>query len=433
MTTFANRGRGLAMAAVSALVLAACGQSAPPAPEAAAPPPAADHYAGMTPAEVHEAVITLDTHLDTPALLIRPGFDLMDRNSADEDFSQVDVPRMREGGLDGGFWVIYTQQGPLTETGFDAAKRSALARAEAIQKMVADNPDIFAMATRPEDAARIAAEGKKIVYQSIENSYPLGEDLSLMQTFYDYGVRMIGPVHFRNNQFADSATDLEGPTWNGLSPLGRELVAEANRLGMILDASHAHDLVFDQLLELSATPIILSHSGPKAIYDHPRNIDDERLKKLAESGGVIAMNALGAYLRELNIPEERQTATRALFASLEGRSLTDLSAEEIDAFNARRREINAQYPAEMADFEDYMEHFVHVLKLIGPDHVAVGADWDGGGGVMRMNDVSSLPLVTERLMAEGYTAEDMEKIWSGNVLRLLAEAQAYAESVAAPE
>src|SRR5262249_55278518 len=158
-----------------------------------------------------------------------------------------------------------------------AALNMALERGRAIRAMVDGDPEHFALALRADDAARIARTGKRIVYMSIENSYPIEGDLTQIKTFYDMGVRLIGPVHGRNNDFGDSATDQ--PEWHGLSPLGRQLVQEANRLGMVLDASHASNDVFDQMLELSTTPIILSHSGPSAVYAHPRNIDDERLRR----------------------------------------------------------------------------------------------------------------------------------------------------------
>lgn len=379
---------------------------------------------------IHEKLLTLDSHLDTPSLLERPGFDITARHTPEADFSQVDVPRMLEGALDGGFWVIYTRQGPLTEEAYEAARDSALLRAMAIQKMVAAHPETFALATRPEDAAQIADEGKIIVYQSIENSYPLGEDLSLLETFYKLGVRMVGPVHFANNQFSDSSTDPEGTMHDGLSDLGKDLVREANRLGMIVDASHAHDLALDDMLDVSATPIILSHSGAKAVYDHPRNVDDARLKRVADGGGVIQMNAFGGYLTELEQSPDRQAAYREMWADFDALG-PDADAEAYEAILERRREIDGEYPADMADFEDYMDHFLHVLDLVGVDHVGVGADWDGGGGVTGMNDVAAIPRITERLLEEGYTEEDLAKIWGGNMLRLLGEVQAHAEALAA--
>lgn len=405
---------------VVVLALAGCGSLADQAVEREG---AAVAAVSMDPAAVHERLLTMDSHLDTPALLVQPGFDITARHDPLRDYSQVDLPRMREGGLDGGFWVIYTPQGPLNSDAYDRTYRIATARSNSITTMTKRHPEDFELATTAIDAQRIVSSGKRIVYKSIENAYPVGEDLDRLDRFYDMGVRMLGPVHFANNQFADSATDPKGPRWQGLSPLGRQLVERANALGMILDASHAHDLVFDELLTLSKTPIILSHSGAKAIFDHPRNIDDTRLLRLAESGGVIQMNALGSYLRQLPPQPERGAALRALFA--ESNKIDPPTRESREALIEKRRAIDAQYPAQLASFEDYMAHFLHVLKLIGPNHVGIGADWDGGGGVVGMRDIAAFPRVTERLLAEGYTEDDLAKIWGGNVLRLLQQAETY--------
>ncbi|MBB33832.1 MAG: peptidase M19 [Hirschia sp.] len=376
---------------------------------------------------MHERAIVMDTHLDTPANLVLPGFDIMERHDPALDYSQVDLPRMVEGGLDGGFWVIYTPQGPLATEAYEAVRDTAILRSLAIHKMVAANPDYFEIATKSTDAARIEGEGKRIVYQSIENAYPLGEDLSLLKTFYRLGVRMVGPVHFANNQFGDSATDPEGPDNDGLSALGFELVKEANRLGILLDGSHAHDLTVYDMMEASKTPIILSHSGARNVFDHPRNVDDALLLKLKETGGVIQMNALGAYLKVL----QTQPAKRAAIMKLrkEMGDVDQMTEEDYQTYLETRRAIDAEFPSDMADFDDYMEHFIHVLDLIGPDHVGVGADWDGGGGVVGMQDIAAFPLITERLIDAGYAEEDIKKIWGGNVIRLLGEAEEYAASL----
>ena len=197
---------------------------------------------------LHERVIVLDTHLDTPANFSKPGWSILDRHSFEADRSQVDYPRMIEGGLDGGFWAIYTGQGPRTPEGLASARDRALIRAVDIREMVAKHSNKFELAFTADDAVRIHATGKRIVYQSVENAYPIGKDISLIQTFYTLGVRMMSPAHTSNSDLADSATDANGPEWHGLSPLGKEFVAECNRLGIILDASHSADSVFDQML-----------------------------------------------------------------------------------------------------------------------------------------------------------------------------------------
>ncbi|MEP0175875.1 MAG: dipeptidase [Paraglaciecola sp.] len=371
---------------------------------------------------IQRSIVTLDTHLDTPAHLVQPGFDILERHTYGHDFSQVDVPRMLEGALDGGFWVIYSPQGPLTQEGYEDSRDTAILRALAIHTMVTANPDVFEFATEPEDAAAIKKAGKLIVYMSMENSYPLGTDVSLLETFYKLGLRMVGPVHFKNNQFGDSSTDPSGIKWGGLSPLGEELVAEANRLGIVLDGSHAHDKTTKDMIRLSKTPIILSHTGSKAIYDHPRNVDDALLKKLAASGGVIQMNAYSDYLADLPKNPERAEAYKGLFA---------LRAQgvDMDALIEKRREIEHEHPAVKATFEVYMKHFLHALKVVGPKHVGIGADWDGGGGVKDMMDVVNLPRITQRLLDEGYTKSDLEDIWANNALRVLQAAKDYSESL----
>lgn len=382
------------------------------------------HSTTESAAEIHESILVLDSHLDTPALLVRPDFDIMARHDPIKDGSQVDYPRMQEGGLDGGFWVIFSRQGPVTPEGFQASRDTAILRAVAIQKMTAEHSDVFELATTPEDGPRIHAAGKRLVYLSIENAYPLGEDITLLKTFYDLGVRMVGPVHFANNQFGDSSTDPKGQQWQGLSPLGKELVAAANRLGMILDGSHAHDELVRQMMDLSKTPIVLSHSGAKSIFDHPRNVPDDILLKLAETGGVIQMNAFSSYLTKLPNNPERAKAFAALRAEAEAAG--DMTPAQRAEFNARRLEINIQHPPALASFNEYMAHFLYVLNLIGPDHVGVSGDFDGGGGVEDMYDIAAFPYLSARLLEEGYSKADLEKIWGGNLLRLLGNARDYA-------
>ena len=400
-------------ATVSALSLAAVAHAqssydTPPSPEAF---------------EAHATLLTLDTHLDTPANFARPGWDIMDRHKVSER-SQVDYPRMVEGGLKGGFFAIYTPQGPRTPEGDRAARDAGLIRGLEIREMIAKHGDRFELALKADDAADIVARGKRVVFMSIENSYPIEGDLSLMSTFQKMGVRLIGPVHFKNNALGDSATDK--PEWHGLSPLGRDFVAEANRLGLVLDASHASDDVLDQMMALSKTPVILSHSGCRAVNDHPRNIDDVRLKALAASGGVIQVNSLSDYLIPVPKNPDRDAAVAALMAKAQG-----ATPAQQEALEAEFASIEARYPKPKATFDDFMRHLLHALKVAGVDHVGIGADMDGGGGVVGMEDVSSYPKITAALLAAGYSRADLAKIWGGNVLRVLRQAEAYKSSLGA--
>ncbi len=374
-------------------------------------------------ARIHQRLLTLDTHLDTPASLDVPGWTIEAEH--DDDYTQVDLPRMKKGGLDGGFFAIYTPQGPLTSEAYRKVRDFAIMRGVSIREMVAADPANFTLATKASDAAKIAATGKRIVYMSIENAYPLGEDVSLISLFYSLGVRVSGFAHFANNQFADSSTDPSKTyKWGGLSPLGKQLLAEMNRLGIVPDASHSSDGVLDDLLKLSKSPVLLTHSGCKAIYDHPRNIDDDHLRTLAAKGGVIQMNAYGAYLRAIKPNPEREKALRALFATRgEGKA----TAAERNALIAKRKQIDRLYPdTDKPNFDDFMKHLLHALKVAGPDHVGIGLDWDGGGGVKDMEDVRAIPRITAALLAASYSEADLQKIWSGNVLRVLAAAEAVA-------
>ena len=386
-------------------------------PLLAAAPLAAQEPVSAADRLAHEQMLVLDTHLDTPVNFERPGWDFDRWHDYGWDLTQVDLPRMEAGGLDGGFFVIYTAQGPLTPAGYAAARDAALMRGLAIQRVVAANADKLALATEAADADRLHREGKRIVYQSIENSYPLGLDLSLLSTFHRMGVRMAGPVHSKNNQFADSTTDK--PRWKGLSPLGKKWVAEMNRLGMVVDASHSSDAAFDQLVALSKTPIILSHSGPRAIFDHPRNLDDERMRKLAKAGGVMQLNSV--FLTAHDTSAERD----AIAARQE--KWLDLTPAERRQLVADKAALDRQRPYTAADFELFMKSLLHAIKVMGVDHVGLGADWDGGGGVQGMEDVASLPRITARLRRAGLSDADIEKIWSGNTLRLLRQAEAHAQ------
>ena len=372
--------------------------------------------------KTHDDMLALDSHLDTPLVLDRAGFDISHRHDWMQDYAQVDLPRMKEGGLDGGFWVIYTAQGPLTEQGYAKALAHARQRSVVIDEMVRNLSYDFALALQADEAARIAASGKRVVYKSIENAYPLGTNIDLLDEFYAAGVRMVGLVHSRNNQFADSSTDKAGQKWGGLSPLGRALIKRANALGMIVDLSHAHDEALAQAIALSTTPIILSHSGAAHLYEHPRNVPDALLKKLAQSGGVIQINSLSGYLRDLNTDPRRLPEFIGLYRKYQ--NAPGGMRENHKAFIADRRALDKKYPPDYAELSDVMDHIFHALALMGPDHVGIGLDWDGGGGVNGLQDVSDLPKITEALRAASVSTQTIEKIWSGNMLRLLRLAEA---------
>jgi len=361
-------------------------------------------------APLHSRMLVLDTHLDTPLHFERAGWSFADRHALADDMAQLDIPRMKDGNLDGGFFAIYTDQGPLTAKGYADALAFARKRSDLIDKTIAANSAAIAPALTAADAVRLNKEGKLIAFKSMENSYPLGEDLSLLKEFYDKGLRLAGPVHSKDNQFADSATG-EG-RWKGLSPLGKQWVAEMNRLGIVIDASHSSDAAFDQILALSKYPILLSHSSLRSAFDHPRNLDEGRLKALAAKGGAMCISTI--FMSPMNMSPARAE----LFGKYE--HIGQITPAEQADLNRKWRELDKTEKLWAADFEGYMKMVLRAIEVGGVDHVCFGADWDGGGGLPGIEDISALPKVTERLKAAGYSDADIEKMWSGNILRVLA-------------
>ncbi len=361
----------------------------------------------------HGGFLTLDTHLDTGMNFARPGWDFAVRHTYDNDIAQLDIPRMQDGALDGGFFAIYTEQGPLTPKGYAGALAFARGRSELIDQTIAVNARAIAPALTASDARRLDKTGKLIAYKSMENSYPLGQDLSLLAEFHRRGVRLASPVHSANNQFADSATDT--PQWGGLSPLGKRWVKEMNRLGMVIDASHASDAAFDQILALSTRPILLSHSSLRSTFDHPRNLDEGRLRQLAAKGGAMCVSTIFMSAMKMT------SARAAVFGQYEHSD--KLSPAEQAEMVRKWRALDQTEPMWAAGFEDYMKMVLRVIEVAGVDHICFGADWDGGGGLAGFEDISALPKVTARLRAAGYSDADLAKMWGGNVLRILEAAQ----------
>jgi len=371
-------------------------------------------------------LLTLDSHLDTPANFHRPDFDIMQRHDHNA-LSQVDHPRMLEGVFDGGFWAIYTGQGDRSAAAYRDERDHGLQRLLEIREMLAAHPEHFQLALNADDAARIKASGRRVVYISMENASPLVADPSLLGFYHRAGLRLMSPVHVRNNELADSSTD--EPEWGGLSPAGKALVLEAVKLGIMIDHSHASDAVFDDLIELMPVPFILSHSAAKGVYPHPRNLDDQRLVQLAAKGGVIQLNAYGGYLSDETRSDERRQAERDIRERIGGDWNTMTIAQGAELAEAMA-ELDQRIPRRRATLDDLFAHFDHLLNLIGPEHVGIGLDWDGGGGVVGLDDVTALPKITAWLQRRGLGEDEMSNIWSGNVLRVMRQVQDYAATQA---
>jgi membrane dipeptidase len=347
-----------------------------------------ENYFAERALRIHDRVLTVDTHVDTPTIftLLDQDFDLSVRHDPDETNTKVDYPRMQGGGLDAVFFAAFVWQRERTPEGNANAIQEAQEMLDGIHHNLELYPDMAELALTPDDAYRLEKSGKRAIFICIENGYAIGNDLSLIEEYYNQGVRYMGLCHFSNNDICDSATDPEGPEHNGLSDFGREVVAEMNRLGMMVDVSHISDEAFYDVLEVSTTPVIASHSGARAIHDYPRHMNDDMLKKLAENGGVIQV--LFMYVRE---PDP-------------------------------------QDPQKLATVADVVDHIDHIVAVIGIDHVGIGSDFDGGGEVEGCFDVSQMTNITIELVKRGYSEEQIKKIWGGNFMRVFREVEEFAEN-----
>lgn len=368
---------------------------------------------------LHQRILTLDTHADAPIMMQKPGFDVGVRHDVRRDESQIDFPRMAAGGMDAMFFAVYTAQGPRTPEGHAEAKRNALNQFALIETALTNYPNLAELATTPADAYRLEKAGKRAIFIGMENGYPIGEDLSLVKTYFDKGCRYVTLSHFANNAICDSATDPDGPLHNGLSPFGRQVVAEMNRLGMLIDISHVSDKSFYDVLALSKAPVIASHSNCRALCDFPRNMTDDMIRALAAKGGVVQVNFVSDYLRK---PSE---AHRAALTSLR---MSGVGKARTPAMEARQQaltdSVKRVYASERASVADIANHIDHIVKLVGINHVGIGSDLDGGGGVNGLEDVSEIESLTNELVRRGYSEKDIAQIWGGNLLRVLSQAKA---------
>ncbi len=377
-------------------------------------------------ARIHDAVLTVDTHIDWPSQQLRnPDFNPAERHEPGSLTSgQWDLIRMKEGGLDAVFMSIFTSQGPRTEEGHRKAKEHAEKLIEITKKMAAEHPDLAEMAYTPDDAYRIEKAGKRAIFMGMENGYPLGKDLANVKYFYDLGVRYITLTHTKNNELGDSSTD-EKPEWGGLSPFGEKVVREMNRLGIMVDISHVADSTFWDVIRLTKAPVIASHSSARALCDHPRNMSDDMLRAVKENGGVVQLCLLGNYIKKMPENEEYRKAIRELRPKFRLFFQGKLSEQEMADLERRYREIRDRFPR--PTLEDAVDHIDHMAQVMGIDHIGIGSDFDGGGGLKGIDDVTEMPKLTRELLKRGYSEEDIRKIWGGNLMRVFREVQEVAQ------
>ena len=428
---------------------------------------------------IHVRVIKLDTHND-----IEPANFTEDCNYTMRLTTQVNLPKMIEGGMDVSFMIAYVGQGPLTPEGFDDAYRQAVAKFDAVHRLTEKiAPDKFGLALTPADVLALHRKNLRISVIGIENGYPVGTDLKRVKEFYDRGGRYMSLAHNGNSQLADSNTgETQGYLYNnGLSPLGREVIAEMNRLGMMIDLSHPAKGANMEVMRLSKAPVIASHSGVRALADVSRNMDDEQLLALKKNGGVIQVVGFASYVKT-DSKERTEAFTKlreefgvtlgggrfgAGFAGGRGRggvpsdgivpnsprvcpvegaglagtgpqgrrgggggrgrgaaALEALSPEKRAEYEKRLADLDARFPAApRANVKDFVNHIDYAVKLIGIDHVGISSDFDGGGGIDGWNSAAEAFNVTLELVRRGYTEKQIAKLWSGNLLRVWGEVE----------
>ena len=375
---------------------------------------------------LHEEVVTIDTHND-----ILGNWGTEEINPCTGTEMRVDLPKMEAGGLDMTFPAVYVGQGPRTPEGYEEVKEAAMEKFDAIHRVAEEMcPEKVAIAYRTDDVQRILDEGKLVYGIGIENGYAIGRDLSLVEDYYDLGTRYITLTHSGHNDLGDSSTPRGGPEeeFGGLSEFGEEVVREMNRLGIMIDLSHVSDNTVRDVFALTRAPVIASHSGARALAESPRNLSDELLQGLKENGGVIQIVALDSYLME--DPPEKVEAIETLREEIgltSREAYRNMTEEEREEYRTRLEEIEARYPS--ADVSTFVDHIDYVKNLIGVDHVGVGTDFDGGGGIEGFNDASEAPNVTEELVRRGYTDEEISKIWGGNLLRVWREVEDVAAEI----
>ena len=381
--------------------------------------------------DIHNRVLTLDTHADTPLRMIQPGFDLSERHDPNETGSKLDYPRMVEGGLDAVFFAAFVAQDIRNDDGHNRAKNLCLQMIDSVITSTNRNSDMVGLALNPEDAYSLEKEGKRAIYIGIENGYPIGNDLSNISLYYKKGVRYITLVHSSNNDLADSSTDSNGPEHEGLSDFGNEVVKEMNRLGIMVDVSHGSDSLFYDTIALSKAPIIASHSNARKVTNHERNMTDEMLKLMAKNGGVVQLTMLSNYLREVPPNAEKDSAIAALRSSM--KPVAKMTEEEQNEARESIKKLNDIFPAPLANVKNVVDHIDHIVNVAGIDHVGIGCDFDGGGGIEGVFDASEVMNITIELVRRGYSEDQIEKIWGGNLIRVFKEVQAIAEKIQTEE
>jgi len=394
--------------------------------------------------EIHDQVITVDTHAD---INVRNFTET--RNYTMDLESQVTLPKMKKGGLDVAWFIVYTGQDELTTQGYKKAYDNAMEKFEAIHKLVNEiAPDQIGLATSSTEVKDLVAQNKLVGMIGVENGYPIGEDISNIEKFYNLGARYLSLSHNGHSQLSDSNTGETDNVWlhNGLSPLGKEAIKEMNRLGMMIDVSHPSKEAIKQMFALSKAPLIASHSSARALCDHSRNLDDELLLLFKEYGGVVQTVAFSSYVHTEKHNAFNAARTKLLSKEAEKKGLKILERDQVRLLSADERNAYSDAYRKLAEdaaskiealkkeippvgVPEFVDHIDYMVKLIGIDHVGISSDFDGGGGIEGWNDASETFNVTLELVKRGYNKPEIEKLWGGNLLRVMNEVEAVAAEI----
>lgn len=394
--------------------------------------------------EIQDQVITIDTHCD---------FDLNNFTSqvnySQNTDSQVNLPKMRKGGLDVAWLIVYTGQEELSAKGFKKAHKNAMDKFNAIHRLCDQYaPEEIELALNSEDVRRIHGQGKLVAMIGIENGYSIGTDINNVKKFYDLGGRYMSLAHQGHSQLSDSNTGESDNTWlhNGLSELGKEVVSEMNKYGMMIDISHPSKEAMRQIIALSKAPIIASHSSARALSNHSRNLDDEQLEWIKENGGVVQAVAFAGYVDVEKNARFQELVNEILYnaAAEEGFKILgynqykELPKKQAEEYYKKYQRIqkkiklqieNLEQTEDPVDVADFVNHIDYMVEKIGIDHVGISSDFDGGGGIYGWKDASETLNVTKELIRRGYSKEEIEKLWGGNLLRVMDSVQAVAKEI----
>jgi len=373
---------------------------------------------------LHDRLLTIDTHTDTG-----PGFATFALDPGRITRAQVDLPSMRIGGLDAAFFIVYTPQGVRDEAGYAAARQAAENKYRGIERMFRAYPGQIGHARTADDVEAIAASGRLVGLIGMENAYPLGESVADIPMWAARGVRYVSMTHFGHNQFGGSSNpnkaNGDADVDPGLTDLGADLVKALNDAGVMVDISHVGRQTSLDAIAASRAPVIASHSGVAAVFDNPRNLDDELLRLVAESGGVAQMVAFRSYIGDVD-PKAGAALTelRSRLGLNSSQGFRNASPAVLDEFALERARIRAEHPdVTLATFADHVDYAV---KTVGIDHVGFSGDFDGGGGVQGWDGADESFNVTRELLKRGYSEADLAKLWGQNILRVMRAVEAAA-------